>query len=541
MMQPSSETPTAETMQALVVSMLGGLATESDQHRLHGLVTGSEAGRRMYVETMCDELLLSAVLRDQADEEMLLPAGRLRNLLSAAYQFISHPMALSALISGLFVTSFVLSLALVRVPEFEGNRAIAPPSRADYVARIYDVEDAQWKVDAGKPPRIGDDLMAGQRLALTAGFARLLYDNGTTVLLEGPTEFAVAGVNAGSLDSGRTVVRVPPKAVGFVLNTPRATIVDLGTEFGTSVDGRNDVEVAVFEGKVRLEAGDETQVIEAGGSLRVGSGGIEPGAGRGGFARRLPREEPGAYSQAVLAAEPLAYYRLSSVADELGDRLTANGVQLGRVRPSPPLNAAGGFPGFEYYNHWANFSGASDGVLTDLKSGWSSQSGTIMYWVRMDDEGHATQTHLFAGESGRGGFGGNLSSGCIGTFARRDGSFGIVIDGVQIDSPQGAINNVSDWNHFAFTWQRGEQPDGGRIEIYLNGELVDSANDLDWSEFTVATARFGKEISGETRILQGSADEIVILARRLSVEEVHTLHRSASTGAADEKLEARGE
>jgi len=47
---------------------------------------------------------------------------------------------------------------------------------------------------------------------------------------------------------------VPSQAVGFTVQTPWATVVDYGTEFGLSTEQTNGVEVHVFEGNVGVDS-----------------------------------------------------------------------------------------------------------------------------------------------------------------------------------------------------------------------------------------------------------------------------------------------
>jgi len=49
---------------------------------------------------------------------------------------------------------------------------------------------------------------------------------------------------------GRLVAKVPPPAIGFVVDTPTAVMTDLGTEFGVNVKDAQTAELQVFNGLV---------------------------------------------------------------------------------------------------------------------------------------------------------------------------------------------------------------------------------------------------------------------------------------------------
>src|SRR6185436_1902405 len=51
---------------------------------------------------------------------------------------------------------------------------------------------------------------------------------------------------------GTLAATVPPKAHGFAVSTPRARVVDLGTEFGVRVNVAGQTDVHVLQGEVTL-------------------------------------------------------------------------------------------------------------------------------------------------------------------------------------------------------------------------------------------------------------------------------------------------
>ena len=115
------------------------------------------------------------------------------------------------------------------------------------VAIITRVEPiAGGKVTSLRP---GTRLKPGS-LIVADGQAQLEFLNGVQINLEGPAELRIRSDSMATLVSGKAAVRVPPGARGFVLSTPNAAIVDLGTEFAVSIGARGESEVHVVEGDV---------------------------------------------------------------------------------------------------------------------------------------------------------------------------------------------------------------------------------------------------------------------------------------------------
>ena len=87
-------------------------------------------------------------------------------------------------------------------------------------------------------------------LRLAIGQLQLEFLNGAQINLEGPATLNILSVDAATLISGKAAARVPTGARGFVLNTPGAAIVDMGTEFAVSIGEHGESEVHVLEGAV---------------------------------------------------------------------------------------------------------------------------------------------------------------------------------------------------------------------------------------------------------------------------------------------------
>jgi ferric-dicitrate binding protein FerR (iron transport regulator) len=138
------------------------------------------------------------------------------------------------------------------------------------VATLVQTADCAWP-DARKPLRDGERLPTG-RLQLLKGVARIRFDNGSELLVQGPAELSLDASDAATLLRGKLVFRSDAMAGPFDLHTPLATLVDLGTEYGVWV-GPDGEEVQVFEGDVHRVPRAETvepEYLQTGDAYRWG-------------------------------------------------------------------------------------------------------------------------------------------------------------------------------------------------------------------------------------------------------------------------------
>lgn len=127
------------------------------------------------------------------------------------------------------------------------------PAPKKAVATVTDCINCRWE-GKGSELKKGDDVL-NEPQKLLSGFVALRFDDGAEVLVEGPAEFTPLSAEKMLLHRGKVYAHVPNKAIGFAIDTPESSIVDLGTDFGVVVDPAAGSEVHVYEGKVNLVAG----------------------------------------------------------------------------------------------------------------------------------------------------------------------------------------------------------------------------------------------------------------------------------------------
>ena len=145
----------------------------------------------------------------------------------------------------------------VDVAESAQPAAVNVPKQESKVrlATLTQLRDPVWTSDA---PHFhhGEQLMQGARIALQSGMAKVTFDCGAEVVLEGPCDFVAREPMVGFLKSGRITADVPRRAFAFAIFSPNVDFVDLGTSFGLNVGDQGHTELHVFRGEVLCSRAD---------------------------------------------------------------------------------------------------------------------------------------------------------------------------------------------------------------------------------------------------------------------------------------------
>jgi hypothetical protein len=192
----------------------------------------------------------------------------------AISRFARRYPVISCTAAAVVVALGITTMWLIALPE-RGPRLAEGASDPKFVARLSNVFKPQW-ADGQIGGAIGSHLQAGHPYRLNAGMAEITFRSGARVVLEGPAEFRIASSNSGKLFRGKLAAYVPKQAHGFVVETERGRVIDLGTRFAIDLTKKGRMELHCFHGeiafetpryeKLRLTAG---QAIEDNGHGRV--------------------------------------------------------------------------------------------------------------------------------------------------------------------------------------------------------------------------------------------------------------------------------
>ena len=424
------------------------------------------------------------------------------------------------------------------------------------VATLTGGVDVKWADP--EQPTDSDSLLQPGTMKLVEGYAQITFDGGAKVIIEAPVEIKLQNTARAYLQSGKMSATVPVEARGFTLNTPSASLVDLGTEFGVHVKEDGSSDIHVFKGKVSLLAGkiDDMigklfdtveQIIEAGQAKRVLADSYkiqDIQFGGMAFVRNMPSPYiPSPYELAVRKSKPVVYWRFDRKDSEGVDNVVDPGRYRGRY------SGAMVFDEFGLRNNALKLDYNRQGIVRaeditfvpSAKNGWSIilwiradtiQEGNICLNVTESDTGQVTYTRQISLERS-----GRLAIRVFMSPEEQDVpnlDRGRPLERTTLVSTTPALPGR--WYHLAATLA----PDG-HIEMYIDGKLDASTapnlklvdNDSLSSNFVICLSSrdYGQTlwIDNDKPLgsIKGAVDEIALYDRALPAEEIKRLYISS--------------
>jgi len=271
------------------------LTQEEQQARIRAFLAEEKAieeQERMLAELERRRIRRRELRRRKRSQQMRTVVSKMRKVLK-----------IGAVAAVVMVVAFYLYALLTPVPPV-------------FVATLTDGVNIKW-ADSGQPAEPDSPLGPGT-MKLVEGYARITFNEGANVILQAPCRIDLQDAHKAFLESGKLSAEVPVQARGFKINTPSASITDLGTEFGVRVaeDGTSDI--YVFKGKVSLLAGrfDDMigrlfdtveQIVEAGQARRVKTNSSKT-ANIPFEKEEFVRDIPFPYELAIRKTGPIAYW-----------------------------------------------------------------------------------------------------------------------------------------------------------------------------------------------------------------------------------------
>jgi hypothetical protein len=108
-------------------------------------------------------------------------------------------------------------------------------------------DDCQWYREQSQHTH-ANSCLAGDVIRVTQGKLELEYSHGTKVALHSPAAYQLLSEMKAKIHLGRLSATVTDAAKGFSVAAPRATVIDLGTQFGIEVNNNGATDVIVFKG-----------------------------------------------------------------------------------------------------------------------------------------------------------------------------------------------------------------------------------------------------------------------------------------------------
>jgi hypothetical protein len=244
----------ATRIRALVMRQLDDSLTTAEHDEMQSLLLASEAARRAYVEYFQD----TACLRWLCLEELagaIEPSKTLRSP-AASYPRRRRVWAFATIGAAACIAALAMaSLFDNRETRFAAGdtaNASSPDAKSpQQVATMTGLGAVRWS-----RPTPGARLLSrwaiGDRLQLEEGAIELTFDAGAQVTIFAPADFEITSATSIRCQRGRVTTLVGDRGKGFVVQTPRAKVVDLGTQFGLSISESGETEVVVFQGSVDM-------------------------------------------------------------------------------------------------------------------------------------------------------------------------------------------------------------------------------------------------------------------------------------------------
>jgi hypothetical protein len=233
------------SLPVLIQEMLDGVLNDDQRADLLKLVESDDAVQKLYLDQIATHTALQAVLADCLPQKVGVPnAADVES--RSAFAFKSRWPAVAA-IASLAATIMLLVCGIAWLSS--RNPMVVPSRDKPYVAVVTQAVGAYDNENFAI--RSGQEVMSGQ-LSLDRGIVRLDFVSGATIVVEGPAQIEVANKMRVVLLRGVVTARISESAIGFVVDTETAHVVDLGTAFGVSVGDDGTTDVCVFEGEVTV-------------------------------------------------------------------------------------------------------------------------------------------------------------------------------------------------------------------------------------------------------------------------------------------------
>lgn len=281
--------PSLDTLYALLLELRADSLSTAQQAELNQLLANDAALREAAVDFLMDEASLIHELRTDECRELFQDSGMVAGL--SATPSSAQPSAAQRSPAATPTAPVTSSTASVTAPT-----ALAPPSRVRWYALmcaatalgfawgmvtrgVPETQPAGEQITQPDPPPAAERPPVCATLTLDAGcewesavalgahfypgtyqlnhgVAGLHLTDGTRLFVEGPACFEIRTSRYIVLTSGHVLAEVSEEAVGFRLETPTTSVVDVGTAFEVSVDSAGSSELEVIEGAVTLLPGD---------------------------------------------------------------------------------------------------------------------------------------------------------------------------------------------------------------------------------------------------------------------------------------------
>jgi ferric-dicitrate binding protein FerR (iron transport regulator) len=253
---------TLSRVRGLAMRQLDGSLTPPELAELESILLESGSARCAYVEYFQDTACLRWLCLEELSgaiepSKAYLPVetSRRRRRFTVVALIASAACLLALVTAGLLTNRGTTPFQSAKAPAASGDHAPAGNSldanAPPQVATMTGLGAVRW-ANPMSGARLLSRWSVGDRFQLQEGAIELTFDAGAQVTIFGPADFEITSATSIRCQRGRVTTLVGDRGKGFVVQTPRAKVVDLGTEFGLSISDTGETEVVVFQGSVDM-------------------------------------------------------------------------------------------------------------------------------------------------------------------------------------------------------------------------------------------------------------------------------------------------
>lgn len=478
----------------LISRYCAGVASRAEARRLDGLLLNDASARRLFLELANLEFGLETAAADRAVDVRDGAASSGGGLLFRG----------TAAFVGLGFVAVFACLSLLPAPTPAGA----------IVGRFVNAGPGAVAME-------GQPVVAGKRYELAGGTVTLATTDGVAVSIDAPAAFSFESAGVLRLERGRTVADVPDAAHGFTVVTPSGKAIDLGTRFGVAVDPTGAMEMHVFQGTVIAEnVRGQRRTLRDGDAVAVALTPPPAGFVRCDFrAEAVFRDRAIAGLAAGTAAAPTPPQSL--VARLRQDAAWIAGFDFDA--DEEPRGVYGLVPGRMPGTQAAEFARPGDHLAVDFGDFPERRQLTFVAWVWLDAVGGGFQS-LFHTDTW------SDRAGSIHWIVTPDAAMRFAIRNAQIAPAETRSTGESDsspclagrtgrWVHLAVVYDA----DAKTVRFFVDGALDRESRLAVAPAAVLGRGRIGNW-SAEERVLLGRVDDIVVLGRAVSDDEIRALH-----------------
>lgn len=474
----------------LIEAYLDGSITAPEMQKLNALLLADADVRREFAEILNVDSALAAMAAGWTKDEA--PAVRQTKWRTSSPRWIAAAASVALMLGGWWWQASTQAFATV-------EKAAGVVEMADGLS------------------------LRGESHQIKAGSVALVTARGARIVIEAPAAFHFESAQRLHMKRGRLAADVPPAAKGFTVITPTGDAVDLGTRFGVDVPSSGAAEVHVFQGEVIAKASG----APSNQSLRTGDAvTFDQGANT---ARELrssafiqPDEMPEltaglAAGQRARSDAALAKLKSDPALIALLDFESADDL------PGVFRRVQGRWPG----SHAPEFVHVGDHLKLDVGGGRDWPQLTLAAWVRLDRLGAPYQSLLHTDgwdSSNPGQAHWMVTHHATMRLALRANTLAPGSgQQYEADSLTPVLPEQGRWVHLASVYDSQAKT----VRFYLNGRFDKEVR------FQLAhPARLGPAQIGNwdrnDRKLSGRVDELLLLGRAMSDEEIRALHAAGN-------------